>query len=236
MTTTQFVWMAAIVTIAACVQGTIGIGFALLVAPVLAFVRPDLLPVSLLLLMLPLNLFTLLREHQAIDWTGAAWITVGRAFGTLAGAAVLVALTSHQLNLLVGAATVIAAVATMFAPAFSPGRGAFLTVGLITAISETATGIGGPPLALAYQHQRPEVLRSTVAGCFLLGELLSVGVLATIGRVTPQQTLSAALLFPFLAVGGLASSLLRHSVKERWLRALVLIFAVTSGAILMMRR
>jgi uncharacterized membrane protein YfcA len=235
MITPQFLCVATIVAIAACVQGTIGIGFALIVAPVLAFLRPELLPVSLLFLMLPLNLFTVLREHHAFDWKGGSWITLGRAFGTLAGATVLVVLPAHALNLLIGGATIVAALVTMVAPAFSPNRSAFITVGLVTGISETATGIGGPPLALAYQHHRPEVLRSTVAGCFLLGELLSVGTLAAIGRTTSRQALSAALLLPFLAIGGLVSSFIRHRVNGRLLRGLVLIFAVTSGIILIVR-
>jgi uncharacterized protein len=187
MTTLQLLLVAATVAIAACVQGTVGIGFALIVAPVLAFLQPELLPVSLLWLMLPLNLFTVLREHQAFDWTGGAWITLGRALGTLAGAGVLAALPGHALNLLIGAANI------------------------------------------------AEVLRSTVAGCFLLGELLSIGVLGAIGRMTSQQMLSAALLLPFLAIGGLVSSFLRHGLNGRLLRSLVLIFAVTSGAILIIR-
>jgi uncharacterized membrane protein YfcA len=184
--------MGSAVVVAACVQGTIGIGFALMVAPVMAFSRPDLLPVSLLLLMLPLNL-------------------------------------------LVGAATVAVAAFTMLAPAFSPSRSALAAVGLFTGISETATGIGGPPLALAYQHHRPDVLRSTVAGCFLLGELVSLGVLAAIGRVSWQQAWWAFLLLPFLVVGGLLSSWVRHGVNAKLLRGLVLAFALISGALLILR-
>jgi uncharacterized protein len=236
MFTPQFLLMAATVLIAACVQGTLGIGFALVVAPALAFLRPELLPVSLLILMMPLNVFTLAREHHAFDWKGAGWITLGRAVGTLAGARILVALSGHALNLLIGAATVAVAAVTLIAPVFSPNRVAFVSVGLLTGISETATGIGGPPLALAYQHHRPEVLRSTVAGCFLLGELLSVGVLAAMGRTTLPQLRSAALLLPFLAIGVLVSSSLRHRVNGRVLRALVLVFALVSGVILMIRR
>lgn len=235
MTTANFLWMGTIVAIAACVQGTIGIGFALVVAPVLAFMSPELLPVSLLLLMVPLNLFTVWREHHTFDWRGASWITLGRVVGTLAGAGVLVLLTSHRLNLLIGGATIAIALVTMAAPAFSPNRGAFLTVGLLTGISETATGIGGPPLAMAYQHHRPEVLRSTVAGCFLLGELLSIATLAVLGRATWQQMLAAALLLPFLAMGAIISSFARRKLNERLLRALVLIFAVISGAFLIAR-
>lgn len=236
MITPQFALMATTVMLAACIQGTIGIGFALIVAPVMAFLKPELLPVSLLILMLPLNLFTVLRERQAIDWTGSGWITLGRLFGAFAGASILAALSPRALYLLIGSATIAAALATVIAPVFSPNRSAFVTVGLLTGISETATGIGGPPLALAYQHHRPEVLRSTLACCFLVGQLLSLGVLGAGGRTNLQQLASAALLVPFLAIGGLASSFMRHRVNERILRGLVLIFAVTSGVILMIRR
>src|ERR1700757_169683 len=97
----ELLLMGLAVAVAACVQGTIGIGFALIVAPVVAFLRPELLPVALLLLMLPLNLFTVLREHHAFDWRGGGWITLGRVFGTLAGAGILVLLSSHALHLLV---------------------------------------------------------------------------------------------------------------------------------------
>ena len=236
MITPQFALMATTVMLAACIQGTIGIGFALIVAPVMAFLKPELLPVSLLILMLPLNLFTVLRERRAIDWTGSGWITLGRLFGAFAGASVLAALSPRALYLLIGSATIAAALATVIAPVFSPNRSAFVTVGLLTGISETATGIGGPPLALAYQHHRPEVLRSTLAGCFLAGQLLSLGVLGAGGRTNLQQLASAALLVPFLAIGGLTSSFIRHRANERILRGLVLVFAVTSGAILIIRR
>ena len=228
--------MGTSVAVAACVQGTIGIGFALIVAPVIAFSRPDLLPVSLLLLMLPLNLFTFLREHHAVDWRGAGWITLGRLAGTLAGAGVLVVLSAPALHLLVGAVIIAVAAFTMLAPKFSPSRSAFVTVGLFTGISETATGIGGPPLALAYQHHQPDVLRSTVAGCFLLGELVSLGVLAAISRVGWRQAWSALLLLPFLVVGGLVSSWVRHGVNAKLLRGLVLGFALISGTLLILRR
>ena len=235
MITPQFALMALAVALAAFIQGTTGFGFALIIAPIMAFLRPELLPVSLLFLLLPLNLFTMLRERQAFDWVGGGWITLGRAFGAVAGASILAVLSARALNLLIGGATIATAVVSIVAPAFSPSRSAFVTVGLLTGISETATGIGGPPLVLAYQHHRPEVLRATVAGCLLAGELLSLGVFGVTGRTMLQDMFSAALLVPFLAVGGLASSLIHDRVNGRLLRGAVLIFAVTSGAILIFR-
>ena len=64
----------------ALIQGAIGVGFALVVAPLAAVLRPDLLPGSILLLMLPLNAYVAWRERTSFDLSGASWITAGRFF------------------------------------------------------------------------------------------------------------------------------------------------------------
>ena len=75
LTTTTYAIAAVATLLASFVQGAIGIGFALIVAPVLGILAPTLLPVALLVLMLPLNLLVALREREAIDWRGSAWIS-----------------------------------------------------------------------------------------------------------------------------------------------------------------
>lgn len=66
-----------------------GVGFALVVSPVLALLAPSLLPGCVLLLMLPLNAYVAWRERSAIDRTGTAWITLGRCAGAGGGLVVL---------------------------------------------------------------------------------------------------------------------------------------------------
>jgi uncharacterized protein len=148
---------------------------------------------------------------------------------------VLAALTARQLEVLIGASTILAALVTLMAPAFRPGRRAFVAAGVITGVTETATGIGGPPLALVYQHEAPATLRSTIALCFLLGELISLVFLAAAGRAAAAQLGAAAELLPALVVGAAASHLIHGRVGGRLLRTLVLIFAVVSGAVLLVR-
>ncbi|WP_281077109.1 TSUP family transporter [Variovorax paradoxus] len=120
-------------------------------------------------------------------------------------------------------------------PAFSPGRGAFVGAGLVTGITETATGIGGPPLALVYQHQPAPTMRSTIALCFLLGELVSLAVLLATGRVGLPQLQAAALLLPALVVGAVLSRLVHRRVNGRLLRIFVQVFAIVSGLVLLVK-
>lgn len=236
MSILTFALLAILVAGSAFVQASIGVGFALIMAPVLALVAPELLPGGLLLLMLPLNAFVGWRERAAFDWFGSGWITAGRAAGTFLGFWVLVAVSSSTLNLLVGIATLLAALASLFAPTFDPSRSAFIAAGVMTGVTETATGIGGPPLALVYQHHAAASLRANVAICFLIGEIFSVMLLAATHRLTLWQIEAAALLFPALAVGAFSSAIVHGRLDQRRLRLFVLLFAIVSGVVLIVHR
>lgn len=227
--------ITVIVLVAAFVQGTTGVGFALIVAPTLGFLAPQLLPVCLLILMLPLNTYVAWRERKALDRSGASWITFGRFFGTFGGLAILAALPAGYLNVLIGIATVLAAAVTLVLPSFKPGRQSFVAAGIVTGITETATGIGGPPLALVYQHRKGSELRSTIAFCFLVGELISLAVLSIAGRASTSQIGNAVLLLPALVIGAWLSKHVHHRLDGRVLRFCVLIFAIVSGLVLVFR-
>lgn len=234
--TSVLVLIAAVVALAAFVQGTLGLGFALIVAPIVALLAPALLPACLLLLMLPLNVYVAWRERAALDRSGALWITLGRFVGTFGGLWILVATKPQRVGTLVGAATIVVALTTIILPPFRPGRRSFVAAGLVTGVTETATGIGGPPLALVYQHHAAAVVRSTLAACFLVGQLISLTVLAVAGRASVGQLGVALLLVPALALGAIMSRYAHHRVDARLFRVFVLGFAIVSGLVLVLRR
>ncbi|WP_125615292.1 sulfite exporter TauE/SafE family protein [Specibacter cremeus] len=229
MTTELFILTAVAVAIASLVQGSTGMGFALIVAPIVGIYAPSLLPVMLLILMLPLNAYVVWRERHALDLHGAGWITAGRIAGTVVGFWVLIAVPASGLSILIGVSTIAAALASLLVPAFTAGRTALIAVGAVTGVTETATGIGGPPLVLAYQHRPAPVLRSTVAFCFLVGEILSLVLLGVTGKVTGEQVSMAVFLLPALAVGALVSAAIHHRLSGRRMRTIVLSFALVSG-------
>ncbi len=227
--------VAATVALGAFVQGTAGVGFAIIVAPVLAAFAPGLLPVCVLALMMPLNVYVAWRERRWLDLRAAGWVTAGRFLGTFGGVWLLASVSAAHLGTLVGAATVLAALATLLAPRFETGRGAFGLAGIVTGVSETATGIGGPPLALVFQHHPAPVLRATIAACFLVGQAISLAMLGATGQAHAAQFAIALLLSPAVALGALASRLAHRRVGGRPLRVFVLLFALVSGAALLLR-
>lgn len=233
MSVATFGLLAVTVAVAAFVQGSTGLGFALISTPVIGLTQPELLPVAVLVLMVPLNVYVAGRERSSVDIRGAGWVSVGRLAGTAGGLAVLIAIPTSSLNLLVGGCTVLAALASLFAPSFTPGRSALATAGAVTGVTETATGVGGPPLALVYQHKPADVLRSTVAVCFLVGEVLSITLLLLTGEATAPQFMAAALLLPALGVGAILSRYVHHRLHGPRMRTAVLVFALVSGLALL---
>lgn len=220
---------------AAFVQGVVGIGFSLIVAPIMAIFEPHLLPASLLLLVLPLNTFVAWREHRALDRASVAWVTLGRVMGTLPGLWVVLALTESQLEVVVGATTILAVLATIAAPPFTPGRRGFAAAGLVTGVVETSTGIGGPPLALIYQYHSAPALRASIAACFAIGQIVSLASLAILGRLAWPQLAAAAILWPAAALGVVSSRVMHGRLDQRRLRLALLAFALVSGLALLIR-
>ena len=235
MTGEQWLLASLAVLAASFVQGSSGMGFALIVAPVLTLLAPDLLPVCVLILMLPLNAYVAWRERHALDRRGASWISAGRMVGTFGGLAVLALLSAQALSIFVGLSTIAAAVVTWFIPAFTPVLLAFIMAGLITGVTETATGIGGPPMALTYQHRPPAEMRATMALCFLIGELISLVFLLFMGKVQMLHLSAALQLLPALAVGAVASRFVHTRIDAKVMRLFVQAFAVISGLLLLIK-
>lgn len=233
MSVTLVLFVAAAVS--ALVQATIGVGFALIMVPVAAVLRPELLPGGIILLMLPLNAWVAWRERTELDRSGTGWTTGGRFLGGFAGIGVLAVLSRRGLDVLIGASTLMAVTASVLAPRFRPGRGAFATAGFVTGVTETTTGIGGPPLALVFQHHTPAALRSTLATCFLIGEVLSIVLLAVSGSLDGRQLGAAVVLCPAVVVGVVSSGPARGLFDARRLRSAVLVFAFVSAVWIMIR-
>src|SRR3546814_19579585 len=76
-----------------------------------------------------------------------------------------------------------------------------LVAGVVSGVTGTAAGIGGPPLALLYQHRPGSTIRSTLAAAFLVGTALSLATLAVAGEVGASQVLLGLGLAPPVMVG-----------------------------------
>jgi uncharacterized protein len=114
-------------------------------------------------------------------------------------------------------------------------RASLPAAGFVSGITGTATSIGGPPLAILYQHHPPKVLRPTLAVYFAVGAALSLVGLGIAGQLRLDTLLLAVLLCPLLVLGQLLSMPVRRRLPEKAVRAAVLAVCAASALALLVR-
>jgi uncharacterized protein len=225
----------AAVTIGALVQGSVGFGANIVAVPVIAVLEPDALPATLALVVIPLVLVMAIRERHAIDRPGVTWITVGRLPGTIAGAWVVAAVSSDTLSVLLGVGVLVAVAMSTLTTSIPVNRVTATTAGVASGAMGTATAIGGPPLALLYQHHEGPVLRATLAVAFAIGTVLSLTGLAIAGAIESWHLVLASALLPGLLTGLALSRFVIQRLDRAWLRPAVLLFAAATAVIAIVR-
>jgi uncharacterized protein len=199
--------------------------------PVIAVIEPDALPATLALVVIPLVAVMAVRERDAVDRRGVAWITVGRVPGTVVGAWVVASVSPDTLSVLLGAGVIIAVGMSTLTTTIPVNGITATTAGFASGAMGTATSIGGPPLALLYQHHEGPVLRATLAVAFAVGTVLSLAGLAVAGAIEAWHVALAAALLPGLLAGLALSRVLVHRLERAWLRPAVLCFAAVAAVV-----
>jgi hypothetical protein len=217
--------------VGASIQGSIGFGMNLVTVPVLALVLPESLPATAVLLGIPMSLAMVRHEHQSIDRSGLTWILVGRVPGTILGTWVVAAVSVDALKVLIGAFVIGAVALSLGAPPVRLSRSNQFTAGVVSGTTGTAAGIGGPPLALLYQHSSGPTMRSTLAAAFFVGTIFSVLSLAVAGQVLLAHLVLVTLLVPVVVAGSWIGRRLHGVLDRAWLRPAVLAFAAVSGIV-----
>ncbi|MFI6292167.1 sulfite exporter TauE/SafE family protein [Nonomuraea sp. NPDC050790] len=220
------------VFIGAIVQGGVGFGLGLIAAPVLTLLDPGLMPGAIQVVNFTMPLFTLAAEWRKVDWRGLGFAVLGRLPGTVVGGFVVVYVSTQTLGVLVGLMVLVAVGLTARALSVPRNGATLTTAGFVSGVTGTATGIGGPPLALVYQSAKGPQIRATLAMFFALSAAGSLAVLALVDRL-PAMALAtgAALLVPMIA-GFLVSGPLRRYLDGGKVRAAILIVAAVSALVL----
>ncbi|MBW2501127.1 MAG: sulfite exporter TauE/SafE family protein [Deltaproteobacteria bacterium] len=235
LSTTAFAVVFAAVLVGAIIQGAIGFGLNLVVVPVVAILEPAALPASMIVMAVPMTLGSALRERGHIDRSGIGWTTLGRLPGVALGAWIVDRLDPDALASVIGALVVIAAGMSVLSPPIRLRPGSACLAGLASGVMGTASSIGGPPIALLYQHQPGPVLRSTLGAIFAIGVAMSLGALLLAGQVARWQALLGVALMPAIGLGLWLSRFLHAWLDRGWLRPCLLIFAVCSGMTVLLR-
>lgn len=223
------------VFVGALVQGSIGFGLNLIVVPAIAVIRPEALPAASIILALPMTLGSAFREREHIDANAVLWTSIGRIPGVVVGAVIVSVLSGDELALMIGGVVVIAVVMSVVSVRIAINRKNQAAVGLVSGLMGTASSIGGPPMALLYQHEPGPKMRATLGATFLVGTGLSLAALGVAGAVRELHWSFGLAMTPAVLLGLFASRYFHGWLDGGWLRPCVLAFATLSGLAVIFR-
>ena len=223
------------VLVGAAVQGTVGFGLGLLAAPVLTMTDASLVPGTLLLVTMPLPLLSLLRERSHVDWRGVGWAMSGRVPATVVGVLLVTVLPATGIAVVVGVVVLGAVALSLSTWHPRPVPSTLAAAGAVSGVTGTVTAIGGPPMAIVYQHHEGREIRSTLGAFFLLGTAISATALRLSGHLDGGDVRDALALLPFMLAGFLLSGPLRRPLDRGWTRPAVLALAALSAVVLLAR-
>jgi uncharacterized membrane protein YfcA len=233
----EWLVIAAAVVVASTVQGVVGFGSNLLAVPVVALIVPAALPGAMVVPGIPMAVAMAVTEREHIDWRGSRYLLLGRVPGTALGVAVVAAVSTNALAVIVGAVVLVAVALSLTASHLHPGitPTSATVVGVTTGITGTAAAIDGPPLALLYQHDPAPVFRSTLATQFAIGTVFTITGLVLGGALHGWQLLLGLSLMPSYFAGLALSLVIRPRLAGRNLRPAVLTIAALTGVAAILR-
>jgi hypothetical protein len=209
-------------------QASVGFGLSLTAAPLLLLVDPLLVPTPLLIAALCLTILVWIRDHEGIQASGVGSLMLGRVVGTVPGALLIAVLPLDRTQLVLGLLILAAVGMSIVGLRIRHTRPALFGVGVVAGFMSATAAVGGPPIALAYQHESGQRLRGTMAFMLTFGTMISLAGLWMVGRFRLVELELAAWLIPGLLAGFAASGRTAKLLDRGHTRTAVLVLA--SGA------
>lgn len=220
-----------VVLLGAVLQGSVGFGLGMLAAPVVSIIAPQLLPGFVILLAVLVTASAALIERTSIDVRGAGWALAGRIPGSVVGTLLVAWLSDDALRVFV-AGTVLLGVGISlrgWTPAATSSNVAI--AGVVSGAMGTATGIGGPPMALVWQRSSPATYRATMSAYFLIGTLISLVMLTAAGQVSRETVLWSLYAAPVVLLGWGISRIAARRIDQHAVRLGAMILSVVGALI-----
>ena len=223
-----------IVTAAAFLQASVGVGFAMIAVPLLLLLEPQLVPVPILTAMTVLAAAMLLRERSAFDRDGALALIPGLMAGIIL-ATVILPLLPVTMDVVFGALIIAAVIWSVWGPVIDMNRKTFFLAGTVAGAMGTVSGMHGPALAIAYQRYSPAQARATIAGIFVIASTLSVAALLVIGASGGGDLVAGIWLLPGTLIGFSATFIIPRPTPKLARFAMLAVAFVSALALLTYR-
>lgn len=213
------VLLGAAVFIGTLFQRLTGQGFGMIAAPALAFIAPEYLPATLLILGFFVGFSSAAVDRASLSVGELPAGLAGRAIGAVVAAWLAVRVAGTEALPVIVACTIYLGIGLSLVGARVPiVPPTLFLAGLTAGIMGTLTAVGAPPMALLYQHEPRRRAAAMQNAFFMWGMIVSLGALATVGLVGPRHGVMAIVLSPGALLALLISGPLARRVDKTSLR------------------
>lgn len=210
------------VVFAATVQTAIGFGLALVAVPILLLIDTAMVPAPVVIIAVVQLLFAVWSNRKNIEWHMIGIALIGRLPGTAVAMWLMTQFGDVALKVTIALSVLFAVLLSLLKLSAEPNRPNHFYAGFFAGITGTTAGIGGPPIALLYQHQTGERIRANLSAFFLVGAMISLAGMGAVGYITTTSWVYSALFLPSTFIGVWLGGKLKGRLSPTFMRPAIL--------------
>ena len=234
MTLGIYVLVFLVVAVASTVQSSAGIGQGLIAAPLLRLIEPDLLPGPIVIAGFLTTVVVATRDGQPRDLRQVSPAIIGRFTGGLIAIGLLATLSERGLTIAIGIIVLVLVVLRLLGVRVAMTNRSLAGAGVASGIGGTIAALGGAPMGLLYeQHTKARDFRGPIAVFGVVGNGISLVLLALAGELGGQAWRYGLALLPPLAVGWVLARWVTPIIDRGFLSPIVLGVSSASAAALL---
>lgn len=232
---TDLVLAGTVLVIASALQGAVGFGANLVAAPLLVLIEPAFVPGPLILVGLALNALMIWRERHPVPARTVGLALAGRIPGSVLGAWALASISGAGLDVFFGALVLVAVLLAVGGLHVRPTPVTITGAGVLSGFMGTSVSIGGPPIALLYQHEDGPRFRAVVSRLLIYGAFISLALIAAVGRLGRFELVAGVAFVPPVLAGFALSARLATHLDQGHTRTAVLVTSACSALLVVIK-
>lgn len=235
MTGTEALLAALIFGAGAAVQGAVGFGANLVAAPLLVLLSNGYVPGPVIVASGVLNVLLARRSGAGDVDPNVNVAIIGQVLGALVAGSVIAMMPSDALSIVFAVLVLVAVAVSVSGWRLARTRPNLVGAGVASGFMGTISGIGGPPIAIAYLELDGPGLRATLARYFLVGNLVAIPTLIVVGSLEADDIPACLALIPGAVAGFLVSGWLARHADRATLRPIVLTLSTVAAVAVIIR-
>jgi len=229
LTMSELLLCCGIVIFASILQVSIGMGFGMLASPLIALVKPELVPGSILAMGLFVAFTGAWRERKNISINELKLGVGGRIIGSIMAFGLLLLIPDvESFFVIFGVIMLLAIGMTAYGKKIPFSDKSLLNLSVVSGLIGSITAVGAPPMALIYHDKDPSVIRPTLNAFFFAGSVLGLISLGLSGWISVQDFIAAIIFIPAMFVGILISAPFKKLPSELMSKLLLGLSAIAS--------